>query len=337
MSAVVVCSMRNEGAFLLEWVVWYRMLGFSGIVVVTNDCSDHSVDLLTRLAEAGWVEHLDCKLPAGKSGITAAKLRAAAELRTLRRAESVLVCDVDEFLVVHRGEGLVGDLLSAPGRDYLGLSVNWRVFGSGGLIHYADVPVHQQFRVAIKRSASLNRWVKSFCRHPRWFQRLREHGPSGLDLGKARRETGVDWGQEPLIWVNPTGRVINRWTPEGRYLQFVAPDDFDHSVAQMNHYMLRTAETFSLKQGTPSPVAAHDRYTSKYWSTADRREEYDDSADRYADRFKALHARAMALPGVARLHYLNCADHVAAIALKAGKQPQDDPRHAAFLAQAGAA
>ena len=46
---------------------------------------------------------------------------------------------------------------------------------------------------------------------------------------------------------------------------------------------------------------------------------------------------AMALPGVARLHYLNCADHVAAVVLKAGKQPQGDPRYLAFLAKADAA
>ena len=329
--------MRNEGAFLLEWVVWYRMLGFSSLVVVTNDCTDHSTALLGQLAAAGWVEHLDCNIPAGKSGITTAKLRAAGELKTLRRAENVLVCDVDEFLVIHRGDGKIDDLLAAPGRDYLGMAINWRVFGSGGLISYSDTPVHQQFRVAVKRTASLNRWVKSLCRHPRWFQRLREHGPTGLDLEKARRETGAEWGQGPLVWVNPTGHVIDRWTPEGRYMQFVSAEDVDHSVAQMNHYMLRTVETFSLKQGTPSPVAAHDRYTRTYWTTADRREEYDDSADRYADSFAAVHREAMALPGVARLHYLCCADHVAAIALKADRKPEGDPRHGQFLAKADSA
>ena len=336
MSAVVVCSVRNEGAFLLEWVIWYRMLGFSGIVVVTNDCTDRSCALLAQLARAGWVEHLDCALPAGKSGITLAKLRAASELLTLRRAESVLVCDVDEFLVIHRGDGLIGDLLAAPGRGYLGLSVNWRVFGSGGLLHYADQPVHQQFRVAISSQSGRNRWVKSICRHPRWFQRLREHGPTGLDLDKARRETGVDWGQEPLIWVNPTGRLIESWTPDGPYLQSVGPNDIDHSVAQMNHYMLRSAETFSLKAGTLSPVAGKDRYTRTYWATADGRDDYDDSADRYAPHFAALHREAMGLPGVARQHYLCCADHVAAIALKAGQTPGDDPRLARFLGLAEA-
>ena len=326
--------MRNEGAFLLEWVVWYRMLGFGGIVAVTNDCTDHSGALLDHLAKAGWVEHLDRDLKAGQPGISSAKYLAAAELKTVRRARTVLVCDVDEFLVIHRGDGLIGDLLAAPGRDYLGMSVNWRVFGSGGIASYADTPVHQQFTVAIKRKLYLNSGLKSLFHHPRWFQRMREHGPVRLDIAKASRETQANWGEGPLVWVNPAGKVIDAWTPDGPYLQVLPIKDIDHSVAQMNHYMLRSAETFSLKQGSLSPTAGKDRYTTRYWTSADRRDEFDDSAARYGDRFAALHREAMALPGVARLHNQCCADHVAAIAEKAGRRPQDDPRYAAFLAKA---
>ena len=333
MSVVVVCSMRNEGAFLLEWVVWYRMLGFSSIVAVTNDCTDHSPQLLDLLEQAGWVEHLRCDIKAGRGGIVPAKLAAAGDLKTLRRARTVMVCDVDEFLVIHRGAGLIGDLLSAPGRDYLGMSINWRVFGSGGILDYADSPVHQQFRAATGRKRDLNRGVKSVHHHPRWFRRLGDHGPVGLDLAKARKETGSDWGQGGLVWVAPSGKPLTGWTPDGPYFRITGKAEIDHSVAQINHYMLRSAETFSLKSGTLSPSAGRDRYTATYWATADRRDDTDDSALRYGDRFAALHRAALELPGVARLHYQCCADHVAAIAGKAGRRPEDDPRHAAFLAK----
>ena len=328
--------MRNEGAFLLEWVVWYRSLGFSSVVVVTNDCTDRSPDLLDALAQAGWVEHLQVDMKAGQAGITRAKLIAAGETRSVRRAQTVLVCDVDEFLVIHRGEGKIADLLAAPGRDYLGMSINWRVFGSGGIVTYDDVPVHQQFTVAVGRKRYLNSAVKSLHRHPRWFQRLGEHGPVNLDLAKAQREAGATWGEGGLVWVGPSGQRVPGWTPEGPYLRTVPLSAIDHSVAQFNHYMLRSAESFSLKRGTLSPVAARDRYTATYWSRADRRDEFDDSALRYADRFAATHRAALALPGVARLHHLCCADHLAATLRKAGRRPEDDPRHAAFLARAGA-
>ncbi len=334
MSVVVVCSMRNEGTFLLEWVVWYRMLGFSSMVVVTNDCTDHSPQLLDLLAQAGWVEHLRCDITAGQGGIIPAKLTAASALRSVRRAQTVMVCDVDEFLVIHRGAGKIADLLAAPGRDYLGMSINWRVFGSGGIMDYADSPVHRQFTVAIGCKLALNRGVKSIHHHPRWFQRLGDHGPVGLNLAKAQVETGVVWGQGGLVWLAPSGNLIADWTPDGAYLRLVAKGGIDHSVAQINHYMLRSAETFSLKSGTLSPSAGRDRYSPTYWATADRRDETDESALRYAGAFAALHRAAMELPGVARLHFLCCADHVAAIANKAGRRPEDDPRHAGFLAKA---
>ena len=40
--AFLVGTAKNEGPFLLEWVCWQRMLGFTDIVIVTNDCTDHS-------------------------------------------------------------------------------------------------------------------------------------------------------------------------------------------------------------------------------------------------------------------------------------------------------
>jgi hypothetical protein len=52
----VVASMRNEGPFIVEWVTWYRMLGFTNIVVVTNNCTDHSPELLDALG-GGALDH----------------------------------------------------------------------------------------------------------------------------------------------------------------------------------------------------------------------------------------------------------------------------------------
>ena len=111
---------------------------------------------------------------------------------------------------------------------------------------------------------------------------------------------------------------------------------FSHAVAQINHYMLRSAETFGLKSGTLSPVALSDRYTSSYFRRADSGRMLDSSAFRYAEAFETMRASLMALPDVARLHALCCADHMAAICTKAGRRPEDEPRWHAFMAQAEA-
>jgi len=323
--------MRNEGPFIVEWVAWYRRLGFSDIVVVTNNCTDRSADLLDALQAAGWVHHIRHDVPPGQP-ITAAKLAAAKGHVAVRRAAWVLVCDVDEFLVVHAGQGLLADLL-APHLDpdgtprFLGMSINWRVFGTGGQTRFVDLPVHQQFFWACNAQRSLSRAVKSLHRRPKWFAALGEHGPRGLSAARAR-----NMADDPrMAWIAPDGAPVAEWRGRGPYLRALGPDQVSHAVAQINHYMLRSAETFSLKRGTLSPVALKDRYHQTYFDKANVTDELDDSALRHQAAFDLVHQAAMALPQVARLHHLCCADHVQRIAERAGCDAASDPRHAMHL------
>lgn len=324
--------MRNEGAFIVEWVAWYRMLGFTDIVVVTNACTDRSPELLDALEAAGWVHHIRHEVPSGQR-ITERKLAAARDHKAVRRAQWIFVCDVDEFLVIHRGDGRIAELIGPPDAPaFLGMAINWRVFGTCGVTAYQDLPVHQQFSLARPVTSSLSQWVKTLFRRPRWFASLAEHGPKGL-LAEKIASRGDDPG---LRWVNAEGVDVPDWDPTGRhYLRRLPKALVSHNVAQVNHYMLRSAESFGLKAGTPSPVALADRYTSGYFQRADGGRMPDSSAFRYADDFAVTHAQAMALPGVARLHALCCADHVAAICAKAGGAARDDARWQAFMAAAG--
>ncbi len=326
--------MRNEGPFIVEWVAWYRRLGFSDIVVVTNNCTDRSCDLLDALQAAGWVHHIRHDVPPGQP-ITAQKLAAAKRHVAVRRAAWVMVCDVDEFLVIHRGEGLLVDLLAphlaADGTpQFLGMSINWRVFGTDGQRQFVDTLVHRQFFWARNAQARLSSAVKSLHRAPKWFQALGEHGPKGLSLRRASRA----WGETGMHWIAADGTPLPDWQPDGDYLRILAPGQASHAVAQINHYMLRSIETFSLKQGTLSPVALKNRYVPKYFDEANQSDEMDNSALRHAAAFDAVHLVAMALPDVARLHHLCCADHLRLIAEKAGRDVRQDPRHAAHLARA---
>lgn len=328
--------MRNEGPFIVEWVAWYRRLGFTDIVVVTNNCTDRSPELLDALQAAGWVHHIRHDVPPGQP-ITAQKLASARKHVAVRRAAWVLVCDVDEFLVVHAGQGLLSDLL-APHLDaygtpqFLGMSINWRVFGTDGQTRFVDLPVHRQFFWACNVERRLSRAVKSIHRRPRWFGALGEHGPRKLSLALA----GQDWGAPGMTWITPDGASVPEWAPDGDYLRILGPGRACHAVAQINHYMLRSVETFSLKKGTLSPAALMNRYHDRYFAEANQADELDDSALRQATAFDAVHQAAMALPGVARLHHLCCADHLRLIAERAGQRVEDDARHAAHLARAAA-
>lgn len=333
MRVTVLASMRNEGPFIVEWVSWYRMLGFSDIVVVTNDCTDRSTDLLDALDAAGWVHHLRHDVPPGKR-ITPQKLAAAAQHRSVRRADWLLVCDVDEFLVIHKGTGKIAELIGKKTGDapFAAMAINWRVFGTGNVKQFADLPVHQQFILSLPKSRALSGQIKMLHRQPRWFQSLGEHGPRGWNLARYGRAP-----DEPeMILVNARGEIVPGWNPDGPYLRRLPANVVTHDMAQMNHYMLRSAESFSLKAGTNAPVTLSQRYTEAYRKRADASRLPDSSAFRYAEEFTALNAKAMALPGVARLHKLCCADHLRLIAEKLGHRVEDDPRWHAYLAEAEA-
>jgi Glycosyl transferase family 2 len=326
----VVCSVRDEGPYLVEWVSWYRMLGFTDIVIVTNDCTDRSPELLDALAAAGWITHLRHDVPDSRH-ICSRKLRAARALPEVREADWVLVCDVDEFLVIHRGQGRITDLIPEDA-DFLGMSINWRVFGTSGREVWEDGLTHRQFtRAALSRNP-VSVVVKSIARHPEWFANLGEHGPKRLDLAKA----GLPWGAPGMRWVNAEGETVPSWQPGGDYLRRLPRPLVTHAVAQMNHYIVRSAESWRLKRGSLSAVAGIDRYTDAFFDKHNRNDVTDTTAFERAADFDPVHATALALPGVARLHHLCCADLVARLARRAGADPAADPRWQQHQAQAAA-
>ncbi len=328
MRFAVVCSVRNEGPFLVEWVAWYQRLGFTDIVVVSNDCTDHSPALLDALRPAG-VTHLRHDVPDG-TNICARKLEAAKALPQVSGTDWVLVCDVDEFLVIHKGAGRITELIpDAP--DFLGMAINWRVFGTSGQGLWADGLTHRHFLHCAKSHDFSSTWVKTLHAQPGWFRKLGEHGPKRL-----LRHHALRWGEDGMRWVNADGAEVPEWTPGGDYLRRVPTERVSHATAQMNHYMIRSIESFELKKGSLSSVAGKDRYTDSFFDRYNRNEETDDSALRHAAAFDAVHAGLMALPDVARLHHLCCADYVARLAEKTGRRIGDDPRHAHHLHMARA-
>lgn len=320
---LVFAAMRNEGAFIVEWVTWYRMLGFR-ILIAHNDCTDHSPALLAALAAAGWieaVEHTPGELKPKNSAYRTARLHPATAA-----ADWLLICDADEFLCLHVGDGTIGGYLDQIGRDHQGVAFHWRCFGTGGQARYADGLVHRDFTRCGPPVHRLNISFKTLFRDPLRFRRYGDHAPDRFD---------GDWGQGRAHFVDGEGRVIDRFLTADGPVRYTGTDEISHRFAQMNHYVLRTAEDYAVKKGTPSATAGKNRYTDAYFRARDINTHRDLSALAWRDRFDCLHAQAMALPGVRRLHHLCCADHVARLCARAGRNAADDPRWQHHMAEAG--
>ena len=323
MRFAVATTMRNEGAFAAEWIVWQRMIGFEGILVLSNDCDDRTPRLLDAFEGAGWITHVPYTPKPDRPPKQTAHPRMRRHPMT-RETDWLMVCDVDEFLVIHEGGGTLADLIpqDAP---FEGMAVHWRNFGYAPTWRWWPGLAHRQMTRAGPPQHPVDRSFKSIFR-PTRFGSFGAHAPWRFD---------GEWAREGRGWVDSQLRPMDV-DPDARPMH-THPSAITHRRAQINHYALRAKEHFLAKRGTPSSVAGVDRYTDDFVAMHDRVEMEDRSALRHAARFDALWEEAMALPGVARLHRLCEADHVARLMRNRGRDHKLDPRWRKRLRAAKAA
>lgn len=315
-SKITALSMaRNEGPFLLEWVCWYRMLGFD-ITVMTNDCTDRSPALLDALQSHGWLRHIrhqpEPGQPPKQSGYRV--LQNDAEFLS---SDWALVCDIDEFLVPNEAD-TIQELLSEFPEQTAGIAFPWRVFGNGGWEKYHYGQVHQQFRRAAPPHHPSARWFKSMIRNPRRYARMDDHAPA---------EPFTGWGASDLVWRDAAGDRLPEFNmPENHPIR-LTEDVCKAPLARLHHYMIRSLETFDYRRGTPCASAGNDRYTEDYLTRFNLNGQRCLTAYRFEDRFKPILHAAKALPDVLRLHHLCCADYTAELVRHAGNDPEQDSRY----------
>lgn len=304
----VITTMKNEGAFLLEWVAHHKALGFDQILICTNDCADHTRRMALRLQAMGLAVHHATR-PWPATSIQRSALKQATRYPIVRDAEWIWVCDADEFLTIRLGDGSVRALAAAASAQAEVISVAWRIFGPDGQHAYDDTPVTQQFRRAGGGCRDIA-YAKSLIRGIANVGRIGVHAPV------ARKDLGRD-----LIREEPGGRP---YRPQ-RHPMFVAAE---YTVAQVNHYALRSAESFLVKRDRGRVNHVGQDMGRDYWDRFNLADTPCDAIRRYDGAVQDWRARLMADPDLAFMHRKSVAWHRARIAAL-----KNDPLHAALWAQ----
>ena len=224
-TAAVVAAVKNEGAYLVEWVAHQRAVGFEHVFLYTNDNSDDSGPLLEALGCTGCVTVIHNQVsrhvpPQGKAYEHSIHL-----LRDLRRYEWVAYLDADEFVV----PGVQYDfhllpLLAAlrqldPAGDVAALALNWQFFGSGGQVRRTPGLLLERFQ-----HSQPSPLVKCLVRLSKVTAMRQVHVPEPLDA------LMVNSALEPVC------------AQDGLVPPPAQPG------AQLNHYYGRSFEEFCLKQ-----------------------------------------------------------------------------------------
>jgi len=305
----VITTMKNEGAFLLEWVAHHKALGFDQILICTNDCADHTRRMAMRLQTLGLAVHHPTK-PWAATSIQRSALKQATRYDIVKHAEWLWVCDADEFLTIKIGDGTVQALADAATEHAEVIPVPWRIFGPDGRRHYEEGPITQQFVRAEGPDGQSFAYAKSL------FRGLKNVGRVGIHAPVARADLGRDLRRE-----EPGGQP---WRTQPHPM-FVAAD---HSVAQVNHYALRSAQSFLVKRDRGRVNHVGQDMGLDYWNRFNRADLTCDAIRRYDAAVDDWTARLMADPDLAFMHRKSVAWHRARIAALL-----NDPAHTALWAQ----
>ncbi|WP_287187653.1 glycosyltransferase family 2 protein [Rhodovulum sp.] len=298
---LIVTTARNEGPFLLEWLAHHIGAGASDILVYSNDCADGTDALLDALAAAGVLTHVAHQAPAGQS-VQWQALRAAWAHPLRKAADWVLGIDLDEFVNIHVSGHRFADLIAALPQGTDAIALPWRFFGDNGVYGFADRPVTTQFTAAMAPDCGYPvsaTFFKSLFRSAGPFERLGVHRP--------RHKPGA----RP-VWVDGSGTPLPSAIAADPARLSLMGREGARGLAEINHYAVKSAESFMLKRARGLPNRASKPVDLAYWVERNFNTVEDRSIAAMAPATAAALARLRAIPGVPALHEAAVAWHRAA-------------------------
>lgn len=291
MRVLAILTLKNEGAFVLEWLAHHRAAGFTDFLIFSNDCSDGTDVMLDRLQTLGWLTHVRNSGPFPE-GPQWAALKAADRHPLKAAADWILVCDIDEFVAVRTGDHTIRALLDAlPAAT--AITLTWRFFGNGGILAYEDKPVTEIFR---RCAPAVLNWpwraamFKTLFRNDGTYSKLGVHRPRNPDAERMATQA----------WYDGSGRRLPQQFHTSRVFSDFGQDNF--RLAQLNHYALGAMETYVVKCDRGRANREAPAFDMGYWVERNFSDEEDDAIDGVAPRRRALRAELMADPVLASLH-----------------------------------
>jgi len=292
MTHLVITTVRNEGAFLLEWLAHHRAVGVDHFVVFSNDCDDGTDRMLDHLATLGWLTHMRNDGPYDQGGIQFTALKRAAKLDVVRSAKWILVMDVDEFVNIHTGDGTFSALHDAL-PDATAITLTWRLFGNSEQVHYQDRPVTELFEHA---APDILHWpwraamFKTLYANDGTYEKPGIHRPRAPDADRIK----------DARWYDGHGRALDpQFRTKRVFSNFGQPN---YGLVQLNHYPLGAMESYIVKVDRGRVNRQDNTMGADYWVERNFNTVRDTSIRRYDDARNAALTQLRADETLAALH-----------------------------------
>ncbi|MDE4174080.1 glycosyltransferase family 2 protein [Phaeobacter sp. PT47_59] len=280
---VIVGCMKNEAPYIVEWVAYHRAIGVDNFLIYTNGCEDGTAEILDRLQEMGVLQHRNNDDWRGNSPQQFALNRALKE-PVIQNAEWIIHIDVDEFINVRCGNGTLQDFLDRV-PEATNVAMTWRLFGHNGVTGLNDDFVIGQFDACAPKYCPKPHTVwgfKTMFKNTGAYQKFSCHRPNKLQEGK----------RDQVAWVNGSGRDMTREAIDNGWRSSRGSVGYD--LLQLNHYALRSAESFLVKRQRGRALHVDRSIGLNYWIRMDWNDHKDTTIQRNLPRLKAEYDRLMA-------------------------------------------
>ncbi|AKS45824.1 Glycosyl transferase family 2 [Octadecabacter temperatus] len=290
-----ITPMKDEAPFILEWYAYHSLIGFNDFLVFSNDCTDGTDLMLERLDELGKLRHFANPTMFTKSTHHHWQvIRYINTFTRLKRSDWVASFDVDEFICVNAGDGTLQALFDAVNGANV-ITFNQLNFGSGGLDTYEDRLLIDQFEYAWAYEGEYHRGVsrrgtKSLTHKSANASNFANHSPNVRkeDLGGVKYVNGSG---APL----DASRLLND-------VKFLEAPDFGYDLVQLNHYVVKSAESFLLQADRGNANHADRSADFKYWRRYNNNDVHDTRIQRWSERVQDAVAELRKDPELNDLH-----------------------------------
>ena len=288
---LAVLTVRNEGAFLLEWLAHHQAVGFTDFLIFSNDCDDESDALLDLLQELGVITHVRNDGP-HENSVQWSALKLADKHPLVRDADWIMTLDIDEFVNIHVGNHTLPALLDAL-PDATAITLTWRLFGNDDVVRFHDRRIIDQFRRAAPR---IMNWSWRASMFKTLFANDGIYGKLGVHRPRSPDKSRLDQAR----WFDGCGRELGE-----RYKrqQVFSPFGQDNTaLVQLNHYALGAMESYILKRDRGRPNRDDTAHGMTYWVDRNWCIEQDSSIDALKSERDAAFAKLIQEPRLRTKH-----------------------------------
>jgi hypothetical protein len=208
---------------------------------------------------------------------------------------------VDEFINVRCGDGMLSDFFDRV-PDATNVAMTWRLFGHNGVTEFRDELVIEQFDQAAPKYAPKPHTVwgfKTMTKNIGAYEKLSCHRPNKLR----------DSHKDQVKWVNGSGQPMTEGYKDKGWRSDMRTIGYD--LLQLNHYALRSAESFLIKRQRGRALHVDRSIGINYWVRMDWGGNTDVTIKRNIPRTQAELDRLLADDKLRALHEAGVAWHKA--------------------------